>query len=114
MASWFSSCFGLPLSALLGGLRLLQRRWAIDAEVSRKAVHVGMGLTCAALPWLFDAAWPVWLLAAVAGAALLAIRLVPALRAAVGGVLGGVERQSWGELWFPVGVAAVFTLARGD
>jgi phytol kinase len=102
------------LGVAMGGLRLAQRRWTVDPEVSRKAVHVGMGLCCAALPWLFTAAWPVWTLAAVAGAGLALVRVVPAARARLGGVLGGVARDSWGEIYFPVGVALVFTLARGD
>lgn len=103
-----------PLSGLMAGLRLVERRRPLDPEVSRKIVHVGMGLACMALPWLFTAAWPVWTLAAVAGAGLGLVRWLPAARARLGGVLGGVERDSWGELLFPVGVAVVFTVARGD
>src|SRR5690606_22351320 len=39
---------------------------------------------------------------------------VPWLRTRLGGVLHDVKRESWGELYFPAGVAVVFTLARGD
>jgi phytol kinase len=56
----------------------------------------------------------VWLLAGLAVAALGAVRVVPILRNQFGGVLGGVGRASWGELYFPVGVALVFTLAEGE
>lgn len=101
------------LAALMMVVRAGQRHGAAGPELSRKLVHLGMGTICLAFPWLFTAAWPVWLLAGLAVAALAAVRLVPVLRSQFGGVLGGVERVSWGELYFPVGVALVFTLAAG-
>jgi len=114
-----SPWLGIPaVMALLGGMLLVVRwiggrlRW--HPETSRKAVHIGMGLACLSFPWVFRDPWPVALLAAVACAALGSIRLVPAVRSRLGGVLGGVERESWGELVFPPSVAFVFWLARGD
>lgn len=109
--------FGIVLGALgslMGGLQLAQRLRPLAAELSRKAVHVGMGVTCLALPWLFAEPWPVWTICGLALAALAAVRWQSSLRAKFGGVLCGVQRQSWGELYFPVGVALVFTLAKGD
>lgn len=107
---------GLVLGALVGlmlGVRAAQRAGAVGAEAARKLVHLGMGTVCLALPWVFDATWPVGVLAALAVAALAGVRIVPTLRAQLGGVLGGVERASWGELYFPVSVALVFALADG-
>jgi len=101
------------LGALMAAVHALQRRGAIEPEVARKAVHLGMGVICLTLPWVFAAAWPVWLLAGLAIAELAAVRLLPALRDRLGQVLGGVGRASLGELYFPLGVAVVFTLARG-
>lgn len=100
------------LGVLMGILRIFQDR--VPAELSRKAVHVGMGLVCLSFPWLFREAWPIVVLAILAVAGLAAVRLVPALRKEMGGVLGGVERQSFGEFYFPLSVAAVFCLAQGD
>ena len=100
------------LGLLFGGVRALPRR-VVDAELSRKCVHMGMGVVCLSFPWLFRGPAPVWALSVAAVAALGAVRTVPVLRRLLGGVLHGVERASWGELYFPLGVAAVFTLAEG-
>ena len=75
---------------------------------------MGMGLVCLTFPWLFHTAWPVGVLAGCAVAALGAVRFVPKLKTQLGGVLGGVERESWGELLFPLSVAFVFWLAHGQ
>ncbi|MFA6563143.1 MAG: hypothetical protein WCV00_14630 [Verrucomicrobiia bacterium] len=102
------------LGALMCAVGVAQRRWAWHPEVARKLVHVVMGLVCLSFPWLFRDIWPVWALAALAALMLGSVRFVPALKARLGGVLGGVERESWGELVFPLAVAFLFALARGD
>lgn len=104
----------LVLGALLGIVRFAQRRWSWNPELSRKAVHVCMGLVCALFPWLFHQAWAVALLAGGAVLALLAVRRLPFFKARFGHVLGGVERESWGELLFPPAVAFVYWLAHGS
>jgi phytol kinase len=100
------------LGALVLGVKRLQAG-GIDPELARKLVHMGMGIVCLPFPWLFAKAWPVWILAGLAGAALAALRSVPVLRRELGGVLHDVHRTSFGEVYFPLGVAAVFTLAHG-
>lgn len=103
------------LGALLVGVKLAQARGVFGAEAARKAVHVGMGVICLMFPTLFgDDVWPVWALAGLAVVALGALRVVPVLKREIGGVLHDVKRTSLGEMYFPLGVAAVFTLARGD
>ena len=104
----------VALGGLLWGVRAAQRRCALNPELCRKTVHMGMGLVCVTFPWLFQTAWPVAVLAGCAAAALGAVRLAPKLRKQLGGVLGGVERESWGELLFPLSVAFVFWLAHGQ
>ncbi len=100
------------LGALFGFMRIFQG--GLPAELSRKGVHVGMGLICLTFPWIFHEAWPVIVLAVFAIGGLAAVRFVPLLRQGVGGVLGGVERQSLGEFYFPAAVATVFVLSAGD
>src|SRR5262249_49757421 len=73
---------------------------------------MGMGLVTLSFPWLFDESWPVFVLAVLAVAALVAVRTVKSLRGSLGSVIGGVERASWGEVYFPVGGALVFFLSR--
>ena len=102
------------LSAAMLGVRMASRKFAWHPELSRKAIHVFMGLVCLSFPWVFHASWPVWLLAGISAAGLAAVRSIPALRTRLGGVLGGVERQSWGELLYAPSVAFVFWLSRGD
>jgi len=98
------------LGALLGALRLWQRRGTPHPELVRKALHVGMGLVAVALPWVFASPWPVAALCALAAVAMLAMRALPALR----GVVCGVERASWGDVYFPVAVGVTFAAADGN
>ena len=104
----------VALGGLLPGVKALQKHGRVKAETARKFVHLGMGTVCLSFPWLFSSVWPVWILAGLAGVALGALRWVPLLRREVGGVLHDVNRASFGEIYFPLGVALVFTLSRGD
>jgi phytol kinase len=99
---------GLPL------IRGFARRSGASPEVARKMIHVAMGLSCAAFPWVFERAFPVWVLAGIATVPLAFIRMFPALRNGVGSALHGIERPSYGEVLFAPAVAAVFALADGD
>src|SRR4030095_3000278 len=36
------------------------------------------------------------------------------LRERYGGIIGGVARQSWGEIYFPVAVGLLFYFSKGD
>ena len=98
----------LALSML--ALRRAQVRRRLSAEATRKGLHVAMSAVALAMPWLFDALWPVVTLAALAVGAMLAVRLVPVLRDDLGGVLHEVERPSVGDLCFPVAIALLYAL----
>lgn len=110
------------LAAMLLGLRALRGR--AHVEVLRKLVHVGMGLVTLTFPWLFVDSWPVITLAIGASLLLLLLRrgtpagwggpAAQALREKLGGVVDGVARNSLGEIYFPIAVAVLFFLARGD
>lgn len=99
------------LSGLIAGLRAYQQRFKPHPEIVRKLLHVPMGLLTLGFPWLFDRPLPVILLAVIATAVLLALRFYPPLHARFGSVVGGVERRSLGEVYFPIAVAVLFTLA---
>ncbi|MCA9838789.1 MAG: hypothetical protein KC422_17875 [Trueperaceae bacterium] len=103
----------LILGGLLFGLRLLQNRFDIHPEVSRKLMHVIMGLTTLNLPWLFDQRWPVVSLAVVTAIGLFLLKRTK-LKASIGQVLHGVGRSSQGDVAFPLAVATVFVLANGN
>lgn len=102
---------------LAAGLPVVRRatlRTGTPPEVARKAVHVAMGLGCAAFPWVFDRPQPVWVLAGLATGMLVLLRVMPRLRSGIGAPLHGVGRFSYGELLFAPAVAAVFHGAGGD
>lgn len=109
---------GTSVIATLGGLiaaaRYARTKWGLSAEWSRKCVHIGMGAACSTFPWLFLNAAPVFVLAGIASALMIAIRAVPGLRATFGCALNGVGRDSWGEFTFIAGVACSFALAHGE
>lgn len=104
----------LALSLLFVWARAARRRELLSPEGSRKVVHVGMGLVCLTFPWLFPSVMPVLVLAAVAAAALWAIRQVPGLNAQFGCALHDVSRDSYGEFAFIAGVSSAFVLAHGN
>jgi phytol kinase len=99
---------------LLAALACYQRRAQPHPEIVRKAMHVGSGLIALALPWLFDANWPVLLLAAVASAGMFAVKSLRGLQNNLGAVTGGVVRKTAGEICFPLGAGILFVLAQSD
>lgn len=103
---------GIPVT--LAALRWAQVRFAWHPEVVRKCVHVLLGASTLAFPWVFESRWPVILLAAVSAALLWMVRVQPGLRTGMGESLGAVNRASLGEFCFPLGVALVFCLALHD
>jgi len=102
------------LGGLIGGLWLLGRVFTIEAETSRKAVHIGMGLLVLTFPLLFHSAWPVVGLALLAAGALVLLRVGRMRTEGPGKVLLGVKRSSLGDLYFPASVALLFALAQGQ
>lgn len=100
----------LILATLVGVLAVARRRRMVGPELSRKLVHMGMGCLAASFPWLFERSWPVGLLAALALIAIGSLRLVPSLNV----VLRGIDRQSQGELYFPIAIAFAFHYSEGN
>ena len=102
------------LAILLVGLKAIEKRSRLHPELLRKGVHVGMGLVVLTLPWVFDRAWPVIVLAILACGTMVATRASRRLRSGIGTVVGGVGRDSLGEIYFPTAVTLLFLLSRGD
>src|SRR5437868_2930093 len=115
MKSWLAIALVLVASrGLLAATNLVHRSCAIHPESARKLLHVAMGLTLAACPWIFGAsAWPVLVLCAIFIGLLAARCYSPSLHCHVADVVYGVERRSRGELYFPIAVAALALVARG-
>jgi phytol kinase len=100
------------LSALLSLLRQWQRRAQPDAELVRKLLHIGMGVFALSFPFLFTSVWQAIVLCAASVGLLCAIRRVHWLQQQFGSVLGDVRRGSHGEIYFALGITALFCFAR--
>lgn len=97
------------LAAVLVGAGLLGRRLKLQPEVTRKLIHVSLGLYCLTFPWVFDQAWEVAAVCLLAAGLFVVARARPAL----GEGLHGVKRFSYGEMLFAVSVALLFWLKDG-
>jgi phytol kinase len=100
---------------LVGAMAIMSRLVAsgsVHPEVSRKALHVCMGLSCLALPWVFPD--PVWFAIgfSMVLATLAAVRYVPAINRQLTGALHAVERSSGGDMYFALSVAILYAVAR--
>jgi phytol kinase len=108
--------FGL-IASLLGFMALMSRlvtAGVVHPEISRKALHLGMGLMCLTFPWLFPG--PGWFAIGftLVLATLAAVRYVPWLRKQLTSALHAVERSSAGDIYFAVSVALLYIVARGE
>lgn len=102
------------LLGMLALLRVARTRMALDAELSRKGMHLALGVSTIVYPWVFRSARPAFVLAAATIGVLLTLRTSRRAHDVLGGVVDGVRRASEGELYFPVAVAVLFWLSRGD
>jgi dolichol kinase len=102
----------LVAGAFLGMLaigELIHRRWSVEAELTRKLDHVAAGVIALALPLVFGAPAPVFVLAAL----LLAFLAATRLRGWLGSV-HDITRASLGAFAYPVAVAATFLIAHDE
>ena len=114
VSPWLGAGIVLGLTGLLlGGVSWWRTVARPEGEHTRKAVHIGMGTIATALPWLFADAWPVLALAGGLALVFVALKLF-ARRSALGEAMHDVGRDSRGDLYFAISVAALWLLARGD
>lgn len=94
-------------------LRIIQVKTGLRPEFVRKTLHVVMGFETLAFPWFFHEFWPVLLLAVISMILFSILRFYPPLRRSFGSVIYSIKRDSFGEFFFPLGVASLFYLADG-
>ena len=99
---------------MLSALKAMQRSFNPDPEIVRKLFHVGMGLFALSFPGLIPNRVAAVLLCGATVALLMALRRVPQLRKRYGAVLGSVTRHSYGELYFALGITAIFCWAKAE
>lgn len=102
------------VSCLMVLVSQLSRHFRIEPEATRKIVHVGSGLMAMALPWMFDSAAPVVAACFICAGFVAICRHTTLLPAHLKQVLGGVRRCSGGEYFFPLAIAILFPLSRGE
>jgi phytol kinase len=95
-------------------LRWYRKRKQAEAEWVRKLAHIGTGLMSVCLPWIFSGRVPVFVVCGASIVLLLTIRHLPFAKKQLSGVLDGVDRESWGEICFPISVALLYQLAQGS
>lgn len=100
--------------AMLLLLRLYRTRMGAEAEWVRKLAHIGTGFIAICLPWIFSSRTPVFVLCGGSIVLLLAIRYLPLAKRQLSGALDGVDRESWGEICFPISVAILYQFAHGS
>lgn len=113
--SWLAMAVMLAaFLGLYGALHLYTRMTATRPESTRKMFHTGSGILTLSFPFLFHQTWPVLALTGASAAFIASIRFVPLLRRHAGGVADRVDRSTLGEIYFPVSVALLFWLTRGE
>jgi dolichol kinase len=85
-------------------VELASRAWKVSGEATRKLVHVSVGLSVALLPFVMTFR-DIALLGVIFVAAMALSRKLRAF-----GSIHDVERRTWGEICFPLGVALVAAL----
>ena len=101
-------------SGLMGAIRVFQKRFAPHPEWCRKMMHIGSGIIALSIPWLFQSKWPVLLLCMISLAGLVTMKHLTYLRQNIGRVVGEVKRESSGDIYFPLTIAVLFFLSKGD
>jgi phytol kinase len=99
---------------LIALLAIYQRFGTPKSESVRKLLHVFSGLLTLSFPFIFVDRWPVLLLTGASAALIAAMKWLPPVRARLGRVVGGDDRETLGEIYFPVAVATIFSLVRAQ
>jgi phytol kinase len=94
------------LSGVLYAASLWSRRARLHPEISRKFIHVGLGLYCLTFPLQFAHTWQVALTCALAIGVFALAR--GRLRLTLGAGLHAVARRSYGEMYFALAVVLLF------
>ena len=97
----------LAFWAIVIAAEVWHRRAHPPIEWTRKLVHVSGGLLACAFPWLFASPGTLLLVAAVAGAPVFVARARGGLNSVF-----GVERHSFGDVYFPIAIFALYTIGR--
>lgn len=102
------------LMGLIVAIRFAGTRFGWQPEVSRKSVHVAIGLYAMLLPLLFDRVWPVVALLLIALGLMAWLRLPHVRTTGLGATIHAVERRSAGDIWLALAIGFVFLRSGGE
>jgi dolichol kinase len=102
------------LMGVIAAVRYAGERFGWHAEVSRKTIHVAIGLYAMALPLLFDTRLPVVVLLLIALALMGWLRLPQVRTSGLGKAIHAVERRSLGDIWLALAIGFVFLQSEGE
>ncbi|MBI5203182.1 MAG: hypothetical protein HY925_16445 [Elusimicrobia bacterium] len=100
--------FMLFTLSALGALNGMRPVWV------RKLAHACTSLLALSYPAVLRDNWAVAAMCGVILAHLAVIRAWPPANSKFGVILGGLERDSWGDLFLPVAIGATYYLSGGD
>src|SRR5690606_10098770 len=105
MASWIKPMLTLAgaFAALFAAAEVLYRVWRMNAEVTRKVVHIGTGLLALLFPLVLTSHWQVL---ALCGS--FAVLLWISIRYKFLPSINGIRRKSYGSLGYPISVYVSF------
>lgn len=102
------------LMGVIAAVRYAGERFSWHAEVSRKTIHVAIGLYAMALPLLFDTRLPVVVLLLIALALMGWLRMPQVRTSGLGKAIHAVERRSLGDIWLALAIGFVFLQSEGE
>jgi phytol kinase len=97
----------VPAMGLLSRIRSTS---PLGAEMRRKSLHIGIGASALAFPYLLTHAWMVVSAFAVVIVWMFCVRRIEFLRDRFGCVLHDAGRESYGELYFAVSLALLLVM----
>src|ERR1700739_395583 len=100
--------------AMLLALKLYKRFAPSNPEWIRKLAHLSTGAFAIYFPWIFSSPVPVYLVCGLSVLLLESIRVVKPVSSRLSGVINAVDRDSLGEVYFPISVAILYGLAHRD
>ena len=102
------------LMGVIAAVRYAGERFGWHAEVSRKTIHVAIGLYAMAQPLLFDTRLPVVVLLLIALALMGWLRMPQVRTSGLGKAIHAVERRSLGDIWLALAIGFVFLQSEGE
>jgi len=113
--TWLAVAVSLAAFLLLfAALQIYARESSARPETTRKLLHTGAGLLTLTFPFIFRDLWPVLLLTGASALVIATIKFLPAARQRFGAVANRIKRHTLGEIYFPLSIALLFWLTRGE